>query len=406
MSVLFGNTRNSTGSGYLIEFKAGRTLVQPGSESDKKKVVPIPKKGLVYIMNSSDNLLHFYWKNRDTNKNELDLILFPGDSEYMKVKECTDGRVFMLKFKSSKERHLFWMQEPNADRDDELFKKVNELLSNQIAQGSTRTGTDRSGANMISSIPGLSNVFGGSGDMNMSALNNMDQNQIMRLFSLMGRTGPGGAIGADQIPQLMFQSIKKSNESASNNTTPVEKNSTASASTSNPFTITADALAAVIAATTDSKQKNEPSMDLSTLFTRSNVQESIIKNADVLIPYLPDQSPILDKNTELSETIGSPQFQQASDFFGHALQTGQLGPALEQFNLKPEVVNAAKNGNFLKFAEKLMQQEQQSSVNKEINEHADSEETLESAAKKPGTSDKADQNIVHKNPKDDDMELD
>ena len=39
-----------------------------------------------------------------------DLIIFPDDVEYKRVPQCTTGRVYILKFKSSSRKFFFWMQ--------------------------------------------------------------------------------------------------------------------------------------------------------------------------------------------------------------------------------------------------------------------------------------------------------
>ncbi|KAH3780696.1 hypothetical protein DPMN_158515 [Dreissena polymorpha] len=48
-------------------------------------VHPDKRKGLVYVHQSDDSLMHFCWKDRTTGS----------------VEDCTTGRVFDLKFKSS-----------------------------------------------------------------------------------------------------------------------------------------------------------------------------------------------------------------------------------------------------------------------------------------------------------------
>ncbi|VDO38672.1 unnamed protein product [Brugia timori] len=122
---MFANSRSSQmNNGYLVEFKAGRSNLQAGSTVDRRKVVADKTKGLVFIKQSSDQLMHFCWKNRETGAIVDDLIIFPGDTEFLRVKECTDGRVYMLKFKSTDEKRLFWMQDGKADKDDENCKKV------------------------------------------------------------------------------------------------------------------------------------------------------------------------------------------------------------------------------------------------------------------------------------------
>lgn len=91
-------------------------------------VYPDKRKGLLYVYQSEDSLMHFCWQDRTTGmllviiKNscfiaffligvvEDDLIIFPDDCEYVKVPQCTTGRVYLLKFKSSNRRFFFWLQ--------------------------------------------------------------------------------------------------------------------------------------------------------------------------------------------------------------------------------------------------------------------------------------------------------
>ena len=68
------------------------------------------------------------------------MIIFPDDSEFKKVEQCTTGRVYVLKFKSSSRKFFFWIQEPKTDKDEENCKKIVEMLNNPPAAGSGRSG--------------------------------------------------------------------------------------------------------------------------------------------------------------------------------------------------------------------------------------------------------------------------
>ena len=69
--------------------------------------------------------------------------------EYKAVKQCKTGRVFILKFKNSSRKLFFWMQEPKADKDEELTKKVNDFLNNPPAPGSSGGGLRHLGDQLI-----------------------------------------------------------------------------------------------------------------------------------------------------------------------------------------------------------------------------------------------------------------
>ncbi|KAF9316938.1 adhesion regulating molecule 1 [Podila horticola] len=114
---------------HLLQFKAGRCFRDGTTDTVK----PEATKGLVY-MDEEDGLMHFYWKNRDTNTVEDDLILFPGDAELVTVPQCTTGRVLVLQFKSSSQKSFFWLQETNADRDQIILQQANALI-NQNEEG-------------------------------------------------------------------------------------------------------------------------------------------------------------------------------------------------------------------------------------------------------------------------------
>lgn len=90
------------------------------------------RKGLVVVKRSTDDqLIHFTWKDRGTGVVDLDLILFPEDANWRRVKECTTGRVYVLEFKTGT-RNFFWMQEPSASKDDEYTELLNDHINNRV----------------------------------------------------------------------------------------------------------------------------------------------------------------------------------------------------------------------------------------------------------------------------------
>lgn len=59
-SALFGNSASRSASKNLVEFKAGKMTMRG------KMVYPDNRKGLLYVYQSDDALMHFCWKDRST----------------------------------------------------------------------------------------------------------------------------------------------------------------------------------------------------------------------------------------------------------------------------------------------------------------------------------------------------
>ncbi|KAH8592500.1 proteasome complex subunit Rpn13 ubiquitin receptor-domain-containing protein [Bisporella sp. PMI_857] len=125
----------------IITFKAGKCDLD---ESNKPyKVKPDPTPGYIYLYEQED-LLHFCWRERSkpiSDESNIDLIMFPGDGNFgpynhHETSSKTNGRIAALKFSSSSQRHLFWLQsKPQtsdsskfSDRDTKICQLVDKLL--------------------------------------------------------------------------------------------------------------------------------------------------------------------------------------------------------------------------------------------------------------------------------------
>ena len=133
----------------IITFKAGQCELN----EQTRKVKPLSTPGYIYLYGEED-LIHFCWRPRNAplDTAELDLLMFPSDGSFTPFeptsaenpsnpKKPTNGRIYVLKFSSSSQRHLFWLQSksqhPTGDasffsaRDLKLGQIVNTLLSGE-----------------------------------------------------------------------------------------------------------------------------------------------------------------------------------------------------------------------------------------------------------------------------------
>lgn len=124
------------------------------------KVTPKPDLGYLYLYGSEDGteifdvnvdatitvanllieLIHLCWRKRDTPEHqpELDLVMIPGDGNFLHYDSeqptaKTNGRIYVLKFNSSSQRYLFWLQSPPENHHDysnlsERDRKITDIV--------------------------------------------------------------------------------------------------------------------------------------------------------------------------------------------------------------------------------------------------------------------------------------
>ncbi|KAB8291119.1 hypothetical protein EYC80_009807 [Monilinia laxa] len=125
----------------VITFKAGKCDIDTSSKPYKVKPVATP--GYIYLW-IEDELIHFQWRERSKpmdDPNNLDLLVPPADASFQPYDSKqtdeptakTNGRIFVFKFSSSSERHLFWMQsKPQARNGDPSWFSPRDLKIGQI----------------------------------------------------------------------------------------------------------------------------------------------------------------------------------------------------------------------------------------------------------------------------------
>jgi len=345
-----------------------------------KMVSPDKRKGMLSVLQADDQLMHLQWKDRGTGTVEDDLIIFPDDVEFKAVAACTTGRVFVLKFKTSNKRMFFWMQEPKADKDEELCKKVNENLNNPPAPGSNRGGA---AGGLPGGLPaGLD--FNNLGDSELqNLLNNMSQQQLMQLFggSLGGGNMSGlasllgGGAGGPRVRQAAGTG-GRSRPTPTTEATPPPPTTTVpvpapapggAGQSSAPIQLSdLQSILSNIQVPPGSEPvvaggaAGGPSVDLSTALTGEALQpllqqEGFLDKVKGFLPAGEDEGKEVTA-ADVKGTVQSPQFQQALSMFSMAFQSGQLAPLVREFGVGDEAVAAATQGDMGAFVKALQKE--------------------------------------------------
>ncbi|XP_026319887.1 proteasomal ubiquitin receptor ADRM1 isoform X2 [Hyposmocoma kahamanoa] len=379
-TALFGNTSglggSSGGNKHLVEFRAGRMTLKG------RMVHPDKRKGLLYVYQGEDSLMHFCWKDRTTGEVEDDLLIFPDDCEFVRVSECTTGRVYVLKFKSFSKKYFFWMQEPKTDKDDDYCRRINEALNNPPTSGGRGGGG------------------GGAQDGELqNLLNNMSQQQLMQLFGGVGQIGGNNSSNSGNTSTRPSAGSTASSRGGSApraepaRATPARAPPARDAPATPPNTASTvppprsgqiylsdlqryfsglgnappdseaagNAVAGVAGAAGESAGAATTSgsaagarVDLAAALASPEVVSTATAppNAARLTPHLPP-APSAGPQDDVRTTLLSPQFAQAANQFSSALTSGQMGPVMTQFGLAPEVTAAANTGDMQAFFKAL-----------------------------------------------------
>jgi hypothetical protein len=370
---LFGGSGQQAQSKYLVEFKAGKMQMRGNM------VHPISKKGTVYLNQTDDALIHFCWKDRTSGQTEDDLIIFPDDAEFKRVDACKDGRVYVLKFKNSSKRNFYWLQEPSDEKDEENCTKINEFINNPPTPGSRSGG---SGAGALADISAMNDS-----DL-QNLLNNMSPQQMMQLLSGgVGGLQPGGLAGLlgagtqSSSRQRTAAATASAAPAAAPAATPAVGTQSAAARSSTTSTSGTQPNAAIqlsdlqniisgltvptggAAAAPASDQNIDLSHSinyeaLKPLLTNPQFMDRVKEHLPQAVGPDGQSRPVTGENApeQFAGTVSSPQFQQALSIFSAALQSGQLGPLVAQFDLGPECVDAANRGDLEAFVKALDKQ--------------------------------------------------
>ncbi|KAF8743912.1 hypothetical protein AX14_013969 [Amanita brunnescens Koide BX004] len=254
-----------------LAFKAGRAYRREGTNF----VDPNPTKGAIILSRGDDELLHFLWKNRTNDQIEEDLILFPTDATFEKVPHATSGRVYVLKFSSSNQRHFFWMQDASSARDEEFANNVNGLLQDPeynpvwTTNASASTSQPRASTSQAQALP--SSALGGL---------QATPEQLAALERILGSMTSRNQAGADA-----------------------------------------------------------PDLSLTDILTPANITPLFASHPELvhaLFPHLPPDLPVPPSAEAIQQIVSSPQFRSAVANLDQALRTGLLGGMVRSLGLPEE----------------------------------------------------------------------
>ncbi|KAL9539750.1 hypothetical protein MBANPS3_010083 [Mucor bainieri] len=328
---------------HLVQFNAGKCIV------DGTWIKPDTRKGL----------LHLYWKERKNQSvAEDDLIIFPDEAEFRQITQCTTGRVYLLQFKTSNERHFYWMQSKTDEKDKEVAERVNELIRDPDANMNAAADLDESSSHaelmrllngVESQDPNITpenllqflNSMNGSGDT-QDEDDEDDEDEPMETATTTPVASAASTTTASRAPAAETTSAPEQTPVApSSSEAPAASTAPVPVATPQQSNQQLDQLRQMLANVRPA-EASAP-IALSDVLTTQSLTP-LLNDPEIcasLFPFLPEESE--RSAEEVRQVVKSPQFSQALQSLSAALQTGQLGPLLSQLGLDPSAGNSVES---------------------------------------------------------------
>jgi len=249
------------------------------------------------LKKTNDGLIQFAWKDKSTGTVAEELLLFPDDAVFRKVDE-SNGRVYLLEFKSSNRKLFYWMQDKSDEKDKENCQLINNYISNP------NFGSQKEG--------------GGGG-------------------------GGGGSINSQQLYNILNKTRQQQQGGTQSNTTGSSSPSTSSNEGTSGQTKTQNNKNVQLTHLQDliERQSGKPKgPSLVEILDPTEIQkQGLFENQEVLDSlkeHLPEGN---DSNPQtFLENVRSAQFQQALDIFAYALRHSRdMAGVLMSLGLDPNL---------------------------------------------------------------------
>ncbi|KAI9924798.1 hypothetical protein ASPWEDRAFT_51476 [Aspergillus wentii DTO 134E9] len=346
----------------IITFKAG--ICDLDASSANPVVKPKSTPGYIYLY-SEDELVHFCWRPRSAphTEPELDLVMVPSDGSFTPYqpggKETpTNGRIYVLRFSSSSQRYLFWLQSRTqhesgnpswfSPRDLKLGDIVNTLLQ----------GEEVDVEHEIANLP--RGPSGGDDDETMEDVEGVDHD------SSHNHGGNSGGAGPDATGGDVREEGQESREGGADG-------GRAAGDSSDPSSVVQSFLQSLGGGQNRQQDPERPFTTLQDLLTPSStlpfIESADNKTVDNLLSFLPPALLLLaqevedvsaaETNSEIAEAamssldlsqkkvivkkiLHSPQFAQSLASLTLALRDGGLPSISEALKIPVE------NGGFMR----------------------------------------------------------